>query len=201
MAEEKEKDIEVEIKFPLKNMAKLASNLNSIATTQKKDLFQKDTYFVPPHRDFMAVQRPYEWLRLRETDDESHFNYKHFYPENVEKTDYCDEFETNIENADAVRKILASLDFKELVVVEKLRSTWHFKDAEIAIDDVKDLGPYLEIEAKKEFQTPQEAKEFLRKILAEIGAEVGDEDFKGYPKILMDKMKDSKQDSDDFKQS
>ncbi len=185
------KDIEVEIKFPLKNMTQLASNLNSIATPKKKDVFQKDTYFVPPHRDFMLYKRPYEWLRLRETAKGAHFNYKHFYPENVEKTDYCDEFQTNIEDADAVRKILASLDFKELVVVEKTRNTWHFKDVEIAIDDVKGLGPYIELEAKKEFSTPQEAKEFLRKILAEIDAEVGDEDIEGYPRVLM--KKNSKQ--------
>lgn len=188
------KDIEIEIKFPLRNAAALVSNLNTIAALKKKDLFQKDTYFVPPHRDFMAVQRPYEWLRLRETDQGSHFNYKHFYPENVEKTDYCDEFQTSIESADAVRKILASLDFKELVVVEKSRSTWHFKDVEIAIDEVKGLGPYLEIEAKKAFETPPEAKQFLYKILKEIDAEVGDEDFRGYPKILMEKFQNSKSD-------
>jgi adenylate cyclase class 2 len=179
------KDIEIEVKFPLKNTAELAARLNSIAKLAKKDVFQKDTYFIPAHRNFLAVKRPYEWLRLRETAKGAHFNYKHFYPENVEVTEYCDEFETNVESADAIRKILASLDFKDVVVVEKKRSTWMFKDVEIAIDDIKGLGPYIEAEAKKEFETPKKAKEYLRAILKEIGAELGDEELRGYPFIIL----------------
>ncbi len=61
-------------------------------------------------------------------------------------------------------KILLALNFKEIVVVEKTRSTWVYKEAEVALDEVKGLGVFIELEMKKE-TTPQEGKAFLRSLL------------------------------------
>ena len=151
------------------------------------DVFQKDTYFIPIQRDFLNVKYPFEWLRLRESQKGFSINYKHFYPENVEKTDYCHEFETKIENVESMKKIFRSLDIKETVIVEKVRTTWIFEEVEIVIDEVKDLGPYLELETTTHFENPPEAKKFLYKILKKLNAEVGGEELRGYPFMILNK--------------
>lgn len=180
-------DIEIEIKFPLKNPEQLVRELDSKAKHEGKDIFQKDSYYVPAHRDFFDKTYPYEWLRIRESTKGAFLNYKHFHPENVEKTDYCDELETMVENPRILRKIFASLDFKEAVVVEKTRNTWNFKGVEIAVDNVNGLGFYIELEAKKEFNDVREAKQYLFGILSELNASVGEEELRGYPYIVLKK--------------
>lgn len=182
------KDVEIELRFPLKNPEEFINELNSKAEPDKKEIFQKDTYYVPAHRNFLDNKWPYEWLRLRETSMGASLDYKYFHRENAEKAaDYCDEFQTKIESADALRKIFTNLNFKEVIIVEKSRSTWNYKDVEIAVDNIKDLGFYIELELKKDFQDAKEAKQYLFSVLSELNAEVGEEDLKGYPYAILKK--------------
>lgn len=180
-------DTEIEIKFHLKNPEQLARELDAKASPLKREVHQRDVYYNAPHRDFVSPNYPYEWLRLRETRQGATLTYKHFYPEDTEVTDYCDEFETRMDNPEAFRKLLKSLNFPELLVVEKTRTAWEFKDVEIAIDLVNDLGSFLELEATRPFSTPREAKGYLYGILSELGADVGEEDLRGYPYLLLKK--------------
>ena len=181
-------NIEIEIKFPLKNTKEIISFLDKKATIVAKDVFQKDSYFTPKHRNFLSPKYPYEWLRLRESSKGIILNYKHFYPEDVHITDYCDEFETKVEDP-VIRKIFESLDFKEIVTVEKTRSIWMFKDVEIAIDEVRELGSFIELEITTTYNDPKKAKEYLYQIVKEIGANIGEEDYRGYPFLLLEKRK------------
>jgi predicted adenylyl cyclase CyaB len=74
------KEIEIEIKLPLKNPAEVKRFLDEHAQPLSADVFQKDVYYVPAHRDFLGVQFPYEWLRLRKSAKEACITYKHYYP-------------------------------------------------------------------------------------------------------------------------
>jgi len=175
---------EVELKFPLLNAKDLIQRLNKIAKSKQQNVFQKDIYFVPAHRNFLAKEKVNEWLRIRETSDKITLNYKNWYPDGI----HCKEFETKIEDVTALKKIFETLDFKEIVVVEKLRSVWTYKGVEIAIDDVKDLGSFIELEVENDLDF-EEAKKLLYDILKELKAETGEQDFKGYPYLLLKKMK------------
>ena len=177
---------EIEVKFPLKNPEDVISFLNSKAKKEKENDFQKDTYFTPIHRNFLSVKFPYEWLRLRESAKGLILNYKHFYPEDVKEIDYCDEFETKIDNP-IITKIFDSLNFKELVTVEKIQTIWIYKEVEIAIDDVKELGYFIELEITTNCDDPKKAKEFLYELAKEIGADIGEEDYRGYHFLLLEK--------------
>lgn len=181
------KHIEVELKFPLLNPKELIEKLKSIAKLEKQGDFQKDIYFNPPHRDFLGKKLVSEWLRLRESQKGFSLNYKNWHKEIDPKSVSCDEFETKIGNIEALRKLFESLNFKELVTVEKNRSIWNYKDTEIAIDEVKELGNFIEIEARGNFTNIEEAKKHLYLVLKEIGAKVGEQDFEGYPYLLLKK--------------
>lgn len=175
------KDIEIEIKLPLQNPNEVKKFLNKNAKLVSENIYQKDSYYVPIHRDFLAVKYPFEWLRLRKSPKGMFITYKHFFPENVKKTDYCDEFETKIDNFEAMEKMFKSLDFDDVVVVEKVRTTWIFEAVEIVIDDVTDLGCYIELEAKGSFENPIDGKSYLYEVLKKLHAQVGEEDLRGYP--------------------
>jgi adenylate cyclase, class 2 len=180
-------DIEIELKFPLNNPDDVVNHLNTL-TQRSKKVFQKDTYFSPVHRDFLSPEFPFEWLRIRETDKGFSVNYKHFYPPNTKETHYCDEFETSINSAELIKKIFSKLDFKELVVVEKERSTWEIEGVEIAIDLVKDHGAFIELELMKHFEDPIEGRTYLYDLLKKLNANTGVEDLRGYPYLILEKQ-------------
>jgi predicted adenylyl cyclase CyaB len=106
----------------------------------------------------------------------------------VNKTDYCEEFETKIDNVQSLMKIFESLNFRELVTVEKTRNGWIFEDVEIVIDNVKGLGFFIELEATTHFGDPKKGKEYMLSVLKKLNADVGEEDIRGYPFRLLEKQ-------------
>jgi len=182
-------NIEIEIKVPVDKslFLEVKSKLGKIARFEK-DVKQKDDYFTPVHRSFTAPEFPYEWLSIRKRDGKCIVNYKHFYPENVEVTAYCDEFETEIGNAGGVEKMFSALNFKKLVSVEKEREVFVFKDMfEIALDNVKGLGYFIEIEAVKDLGSVENARKEIAEFAKTLGVEGSKADKRGYPFLLMEK--------------
>ncbi len=179
-------DIEIEIKFPLNNPDEVKQFLNENGKLISEKVYQKDVYYTPIQRNFVAVKYPYEWLRLRKSPKGVFIAYKHFFPENSKFTDFCDEFETKVDSLEVMEKIFASLDFKEVVIVEKIRSTWEFEEVEIVIDEVTDLGVYMELEAMGSFENPKEGKDHLYQVLKKLNANVGEEDLRGYAFKLLE---------------
>jgi len=179
------KYVEIELKFPLQNPNDLKEKLNYIALPEKENDFQKDTYYLPPHRNFLKSKPISEWLRIRESRKGFSINYKKWHNKDGSKAVSCDEFETKLEDIAALMKIFESLDIKELIVVEKTRYSWSYKGTLIALDSVNGLGDCIEIEAKGNFKSIEDAKKHLYSVLGEIGAKTGEQDFEGYPMLLL----------------
>ncbi len=182
-------NVEIEIKISLDKdtFLRVQEQLKSTAKLVKSEQ-EIDDYFTPVHRNFLEPQFPYEWLRLRRKGNIVVITYKHFYPENVEKTTHCDEFETKIENADCVLKIFNALDFKKLITVDKARTTYRYNDEfEIALDFVQDLGHFIEIEAIKDFGSIAAARERLFGLAKQLGIDTSNYDLRGYPFMLLKK--------------
>ncbi|MCK4429530.1 MAG: class IV adenylate cyclase [Candidatus Aenigmarchaeota archaeon] len=182
-------DIEIEIKFPLDeiNFYRVKKKLNEIANFVKKTR-QIDEYFTPFHRNFVEPKFPFEWLSIRRRGDKAILNYKHWHPENVEVSTHCDEFETEIKNPDKLEKIFSSINLKKLVAVEKERETYTYNDEfEIALDMVKDLGYFIEVEAIKDFGSVETTREKLFEFAKKLGIDISKTDKRGYPFLLMEK--------------
>ena len=181
--------VEIEIKVPLDKSAflKVKEQLKSSAKFIKSKT-EKDDYFTPAHRNFVEPKYPFEWLRLRNLGDSVLITYKHFYPENTEKTTHCDEFEAEVKNPKHAFKIFEALNFKKLVTVEKTRETYHYGDEfEIALDIVADLGFFIEIEALKDFGSISSAREKLFELAKKLGVDASNCDLRGYPFMLLKK--------------
>ncbi|MCB0749601.1 MAG: class IV adenylate cyclase [Ignavibacteriae bacterium] len=180
--------VEIEIKFPLHNPQDVREYLGNNCKLIEENIYQKDIYFTPAHKNFMEPEIPYEYFRFRQSNNKYALTYKHLHPEGTYDIEYYDEYETGIENPEAMMRIINVLGFKEIVTVEKTRFTYTYKDTEICLDNVTNLGWFIEVESKKPGDNIQEIRESLMQILKEIGAEVGDTKATGYLDMLLKQM-------------
>lgn len=182
-------DTEIEIKINLdkESFSKVREKVENTAKFVKK-IRQVDEYFTPAHRNFVEPKFPFEWLSIRERGGKAILNYKHWLPENAEVHTHCDEFETELANPGAMRKIFSALDFKKLVTVDKEREAYTYEDEfEIALDIVKDLGYFIEIETMKDFGSIEKARKKLFEFAKILGVDISNPDLRGYPFLLMEK--------------
>lgn len=180
------KNIEIEIQVNVENSKPLIEFLkkNGNFRSEKR---QVDEYFSPTHKDFLAIRPVREWLRLRDADGKYSMNYKNWHFDKSGKSHYCDEFETKIEGIDQAKKIFEALNFKPIALVDKLRKTWTYKDYEIAVDSVKKLGDFIEIEyiGKDEKADPGKVTGEMVDFLKKVGCGKITRNYVGYPFLVL----------------
>lgn len=179
------KDVEIELKFPLKNAQDVIALLHKEAEF-KHEKSQHDVYYNHPSRDFLEdSDNVNEWLRIRISGDEAEINYKDWQPHEAKIKTHCTEYETTVASYDQLGKVLAALDFKKMIEVKKNRKSWNYKDAEISIDSVDGLGEFIEVEYKGNLGDIDEARKYLFEVMEAISAETDELDLKGYPYLLL----------------
>ena len=180
------KDIEIEVQLRVSKTDKLIDFLEEEAKLTG-EVYQKDEYLMPPHRDFVAVKPVKEWLRLRESGKGSSVNYKNWHYDDSGRSTHCDEYETPVEDVDQMRKIFAAIDIKPLITVEKKRKTYRYNDSEVALDEITDLGSFVEVEYKGEDQNvvPTEVTAGMIAWLKEVDCGVIERNYVGYPFMLL----------------
>ncbi len=182
-------EIEIKVQLTLSEYAAIKERLSKIAKFVKT-VDQSDEYFTPSNRNFLAEKYPYEWLSIRKRGVKNILNYKHFYPERAEVHTHCDEFETEVGDKSKLEKIFTALNITSIVTVEKQREVFLYgEDFEIALDNVKELGYFIEIETIKNFGTVENARKAIYAFAAELGIDATNEDVRGYPFLLMDARK------------
>lgn len=138
--------LEVEVKLRarrgLENLARL---LGSLGYSAISDETQRDIYFSHPCYDF---SRRDEALRLRVSNGRTVLCYKG--PRQPSKVKKRLEIEVVVSDALSTARILKALGFKELACIEKRRRIFKRANVTVALDEVKGLGLFVEIEAPSE---------------------------------------------------
>lgn len=182
-------NIEVEIKVKIDNFEEIKEKVSKIGKLIKS-IKQIDDYYVPIHRDFFVKKpHPVEWLRIRTNPDKVVWEYtKSINPKENGDYDYAEEYETEISEKSELEKILGFLDFKKSVTIDKYREYWMCSGIEVALDNVTDLGYFIEAEAKGDFKDEKEAKEECIKFLENLGiTDIENKRIKkGYPEIYLE---------------
>lgn len=179
-------NVEIEIQVNIENNKPLIDFLKKNADF-KKETHQIDEYFSPAHRNFISVRPVKEWLRLRDSDGKYSINYKNWYFDEDGKSRHCDEYETEIGDLNQLKKTLDVLNFKSIVKVDKIRKVWTYKDYEIAVDSVRGLGNFVEIEyiGKDEKVNPKKITEEMINFLKSLGCGKIKRNYVGYPFLLL----------------
>ncbi|NGX48592.1 MAG: hypothetical protein K940chlam5_00180 [Candidatus Anoxychlamydiales bacterium] len=90
-----------------------------------------------------------DYLRVRITKKGDSLCYKKFHMDPIEKTPlYCDEYEINVSDGKKTLELMKALGYIEQTLMEKKRKIYNFDCFEIVIDDVKNLGLFIEVELK-----------------------------------------------------
>ena len=173
------KNIENEVKYKIKNIAETKNKVLAEGFLFEGESYQEDYYFSPFHKSFAGTKKYY--LRLRKKNDKCIFAFH-----TVKNDLQTHELEVVVADFDTFNKILKSLDFKTDCVVKKTRLTYCKDGIKIVIDNVKNLGNFIEIEYCGKF-----TKEIKNRFFGLIKTlELQDKDIikgVGYPDLLMDK--------------
>lgn len=177
-------DIELEIKIKLteeefKDLEYFLRRNAEVLNESK----QKDTYYQPVHRKFIKEGVINEWLRIGERGNKKILNYKNWYDT------YCDEYEVEFDNVENLSKIFNVLGLEKIAVVDKVRKLFFYLEKyEIALDFVKDLGYFVEIEVKKYDSSIMEEYDVLLKVAKGLNLNLDKIDRRGYPYYLINKF-------------
>ena len=179
-------DVETEIKIKITESEYKALNkfMDKNSEILKDNNRQLDTYYQPSYRKFLNGNEINEWLRIGKRGNKTILNYKNWH-DNM----YCDEYEVEIDNSENLDKIFNVLGLEKIAVVDKKRNTFLYLDKyEIALDYVKDLGYYIEIEVKKYLKSPVDEYSDLLKLAKTLNLNLDNIDKRGYPYHIIYKM-------------
>ena len=155
--------LEVEVKAHVNDFNIVKEKLNEIGAEKTKTEHQKDTYFNnPSYRDF---EKSDEALRIRNTtinngESQIILTYKGPKLDDVSKT--RKEIEVSVDDSKNTGLILENLGFKPAADVEKDRTTYLFGEFIISLDEVHNVGNFVEIE--KEMTEDEDFTEAINKI-------------------------------------
>lgn len=165
---------EVEQKFHIAAADELRGRIASLGGDIGPPEKQLDQYYAHPARDFAQTD---EALRIRRVGDEAYVTYK------GAKTDPTTKTRREIElplsggakGAERFAELLEILGFRPVATVAKSRRRalvrWHDHEVEVALDDVEDVGQFVELELQAEEQDVPRAQACLASLANELGVD------------------------------
>jgi len=152
-----------------------------------------DVYFYDKKRKSLKPKnnRLIECFRLRKKDKKNYITYKVDKFDNLGKWMYSEEEETEIKDFDTAIKIVSLLGLTPLVEINNIKYTYYTKEYEIVLEDVKNLGLFLEVE-KLKVGDKEDVTVVKRKIfnfIKSLDIKIGDELNSGKPELMLNKQK------------
>lgn len=178
---------EVEVKARLRNRKEVFEKLESLGCVWSEELHQVDDILIPVVESFPPpIGKPV--LRIRQQNDKCIFTLK----VNQTSRQDCIEHELEISSREEMESIIKILGFGLSVTVDKIRIKTNYKDMEIVLDTVKDLGEFIEAEKLTTESNPEARKmiqEDLFTFLDTIGVGKDDHVIDGkYDIMLIEKL-------------
>lgn len=171
-------NIETEIKIKVSNEefknTELFLERNAKFLNETK---QVDQYYQPTYRKFLNGNDVNEWLRIGIRGNKKILNYKNWHNHM-----YCDEYEVEVDDENNLNKIFKILGLEKIALVDKVRKTYSYLDKyEIALDHVKNLGYFVEIEVKNYDASALQEYDQLLALAKDLHLNLNHIDKKGYP--------------------
>lgn len=150
----------------------------------------KDEYYYDPKRDLLKPDNKNQLshcLRLRSNDN----NYFVTYKDDVfdhGKWLYSNEYETKIDSISVMQEIFKNLGLIKFIELDNKKEVYKYHKYEIVIEDVKNLGIFLEVEycTDKDVDVVKE-KEQIQKFIDKLNLNVSEELNMGKPELYMKK--------------
>lgn len=147
----------------------------------------KDYYFAVPNNSNPITK----WLRIRKENNKTKIAFKKDHLTKDNKWLYSDEYETEVEDFEIIKKIILNSGHTPLVNIINKKHIFRTDKYEIVLEDVEDLGIFLEIEKlnPKEDENIEEVRKKIFELMIETGINVSEEMHLGKPELLLKKKK------------
>ncbi len=140
---------EIEAKLKVDSLPEIEHKLGELGARFLCEQLQTDYFFDDLNATLTKTDK---CLRLRKQTvekSESHFlTYKGAKEKSLLKK--RQEIESEISDADSIHKLLLALGYEQVLIVEKKRRLWFFCNCEVALDQLPQLGDFVEIEGPDE---------------------------------------------------
>lgn len=139
-------EVEIKVKIRLSQIKSLRKKIFALGANFQRKVKENDIYFTAPHRDFIKTK---ECLRIRERDNFLELTYKGPTTELMSSKKQFWKSEINLPLSCSKREIeslLEALNFKKIVEVIKEREKYELGKQSISLDNIKNLGWFLEVE-------------------------------------------------------
>jgi predicted adenylyl cyclase CyaB len=151
---------EIECKLKINSRDDLAAKLVELGARDHGDVLEKNIVL---DTDEHALKSSNRLLRIR-SDNKCILTYKG--PSKSSKFKRREELNCEIPDFDMIHQILKQLGYQDTWYYEKMRWTFSFDGAEIVLDEIPDLGAFIEIEGNNEI--------LIEKILTKLGLDKDD---------------------------
>jgi len=173
--------MEIEARVKVENLSSLKEKLEKDGAVFEKEKKQHDVLFRPKGKEF-AEQGPGDFaLRIRRSGNKSILSFKAL----TDKAGVWIEHETEISNPDEAAEILDLIGLGKCFDMHKTRIEGKINEFVICLDDIKELGTYMEVEIIDD--NAEQAKKKIIEFLQKYGFEEKDIIHKGYVRILFEK--------------
>ncbi|MCJ7483645.1 MAG: class IV adenylate cyclase [Thermodesulfovibrionales bacterium] len=148
----------IEIKSPLLDKEEIIKRLKSVNASNPWNRIQTDIFYEVPEKD--------SWLKLRSEASQSDclVSYRRASSNSGPR-----ESEYYLCNVDGNIKNVLKHVLKEIVIVSKFRSYWHYKNTRIHLDTVDNLGNFIELETLTSQISIEEALKENKEIIELLG--------------------------------
>lgn len=172
---------EVEVKARVTNFEELKNKLVALGVSLSEPITQNDETFVDSNfGTYDQFQPGKNILRIRESNGKYIFTLKQ--PRSNEMD--CIERETVITDPQEFREALLLMGYKPAVEIHKVRIKAKYKDYEICLDDVKELGSFVEVEKITEDENADEVQNELFSFLESLGVSKESRETHGYDTLV-----------------
>lgn len=100
-----------------------------------------------------------------------------------------EDFDTPINNPDNLERLLVNNGYVYVCLIDKTRQSFDYKEFEINIDNVRDMGIFVEIEKMGKENEIEKIKEEILKLFENLGINSSDIIKKGYVQMMIEVSK------------
>lgn len=171
-------EIEVKVKADLKAVEKRLIEEGANLVSEERQI---DSYYNAPHRDFSQTD---EALRLRSVGRKDMLTYKGPRLATVSKS--RKEITLSVPRK-PIEELLGSLGFSKFGQVIKSRRNYELGDLSVSLDNVKNLGTFMEIEALAEERDFEFHEKRVIELLEKLGFSQGEIIKQSYLELIYSK--------------
>lgn len=171
---------EIEVKARLRDESAVVRKLEELGVQLSEPIAQDDKVYFPVGAVFAEEGNRDPALRIRDQNGRYIFTYKKPDKNNLDKI----EFESDINDPEEMAKMCEALGFELRTRIKKIRRKAKYKEYEICLDEVEELGSFIEAESMSEDGDSEHIQKELFSFLEMLGVNKEDQVFEGYDIML-----------------